>query len=144
MQFSKTRMSCLQYYVLLLLSLRLPMDQTCSMIVVPLVPSYGTCPGEVNILQQLKRSISDTLNEILSGCGDGLWHRVAYLNMSDPSQQCPPAWREYNTSGIRACGRPVSSSGISYPATLYPTNKQYSRVCGRVIGYQVGTPDGFY
>ena len=27
-------------------------------------------------------------------CGAGLWHRVAYLNMSDPSQQCPSAWRE--------------------------------------------------
>ena len=100
MQFSKTRMSCLQYYVLLLLSLRLPMNQTCGMIVVPLVTSYGTCPGEVDILQQLKRNI----NELLSGCGEGLWHRVAYLNMTDPSQQCPPAWREYNTGGIRACG----------------------------------------
>ena len=120
------------------------MDQTCGMIVVPLVPSYGTYPGEVDILQQLKRNISDTLNELLSGCGDGLWHWVVYLNMTDPSQQCPPAWREYNTSGIRACGRPVSSSGISYPATLYPTNKQYSWVCGRVTGCQVGTPDGFY
>ena len=70
------------------------MDQTCGMIVVPLVPSYGTCPGEVDILQQLKRNISDTLNELLSGCGDGLWHRVAYLNMTNPSQQCPPACRE--------------------------------------------------
>ena len=63
--------------------------------------------------------------------------------MSDPSQQCPPAWREYNTSGVRACGRPVSNSG-SRPATLYTINQRYSRVCGRVIGYQVGTPDGFY
>ena len=25
----------------------------------------------------------------------------------------------------------------------YPTNQQYSRVCGRVTGYQFGTPDGF-
>ena len=73
--------------MLILLSLRLPMDQTCGMIVVPLVPSYGTCSGEVDILQllQLKRNISDTLNELLSGCGDGLWYQVAYLNMTDPS-----------------------------------------------------------
>ena len=40
-------------------------------------------------------------------CGDGLWHRIAHLNMSNPSQKCPPAWREYNgTSNIRVCGRP--------------------------------------
>ena len=40
-------------------------------------------------------------------CGAGEWHHVAYLNMTDPSQQCPPAWREYNYPQFRACGRPV-------------------------------------
>ena len=33
-------------------------------------------------------------------CGDGLWYRVAYLNMSDPSQQCPSPWRMYGTDNI--------------------------------------------
>ena len=75
-------------------------------------------------------------------CGDGLWYRVAYLNMTNSSQQCPSAWREYNTSGVRACGRPVSLTG-SCPATVYTLNLQYKydQVCGRVIGYQVTTPD---
>ena len=62
--------------------------------------------------------------------------------MSDPSQQCPSAWREYNTSGVRACGRPESESG-SCPATIYSTGRQYNRVCGRIIGYQVGSTDAF-
>ena len=75
-------------------------------------------------------------------CGPGPWNSVAYLNMTDPSQQCPPAWREYNTSGVRACGRPVTSVG-SCSATSYFTGRQYSRVCGRVIGYQVASPDAF-
>ena len=77
-------------------------------------------------------------------CGSELWYRVAHLNMSDPSQQCPSSWREYNTSGIRACGcgRPASSSG-SCPATLYATSHQYSKVCGRATGYQIGSPDAF-
>ena len=80
----------------------------------------------------------------LPECGDGLWYRVAYLNMTDPSQQCPPAWREYNTSGVRACGRPVSNViNGTCPSMFYSTNRQYSRVCGRVIGFQVGSPDGF-
>ena len=112
------------------------------------VPSYRVCPATEDILHQIRRIITDTLSELFSGlssvseCGDGLWYRVAYLNMTDPSQQCPPAWREYSTSGVRACGRPASNGG-SRPATLYPTNRQYSRVCGRVIGFQVGSPDGF-
>ena len=75
-------------------------------------------------------------------CGPGEWHRVTYLNMGDPTQQCPSAWREYNTSGVRACGRP-STSGGSCAATIYSINFQYSRVCGRVVGYQYGNPDAF-
>ena len=29
-------------------------------------------------------------------CGPGLWHRLIHLNMSDPSQQCPLAWKKNN------------------------------------------------
>ena len=75
-------------------------------------------------------------------CGPGEWRRVAYLNMRDPTQQCPSAWREYDTGGVRACGRPNANGGSCEP-TIYPTTVQYTRVCGRVIGYQFGTPDGF-
>ena len=75
-------------------------------------------------------------------CGPGEWHQVAYLNMSDPTQQCPSAWREYNTGGVRACGRP-SASGGSSAAITYSIDFQYRRVCGRVVGYQFGSPDGF-
>ena len=75
-------------------------------------------------------------------CGPGEWHQVAYLNMSYPTQQCPSAWREYNTGGVRACGRP-RTNGASCPATTYSIDFQYRRVCGRVVGYQFGSPDGF-
>ena len=62
--------------------------------------------------------------------------------MTEPSQQCPSARREYNTSGVRACGRPESSTG-SCDAVFYYSNRQYSRVCGRIIGYQVASPGAF-
>ena len=41
--------------------------------------------------------------ESLCNSGGG-WMRVAYLNMSDPTEECPPGFRLYNESGIRACG----------------------------------------
>ena len=77
----------------------------------------------------------------LQNCGGGTWYRIAHLNMSDPSQQCPPTWRNYNTSGVRACGRQETQSCSS---TTYITGRLYSKVCGRVIGYQVVSPDAFH
>ena len=105
----------------------------------------NVCPNIQEGLQTIRervKGVVDALNSINQQCGDGLWVRVAHLNMSDPSQQCPSAWREYNTSGIRACGRPVTSNG-SCPSTTYSTNRQYNKVCGRAIGYQVASPDAF-
>ena len=80
--------------------------------------------------------------QIKPHCGAGLWYRVAFLNMSDPSQQCPSAWRLVTTNGVRACGRPASS-GTSCNGTFYSATSEYQRVCGRVIGYQDNTPDAF-
>ena len=105
---------------------------------------------ELNLTQliQIQDNISQTLAQLQlnpqsqSQCGAGLWWRVAYLNVTEPLQQCPSAWREYNTSRVRACGRPESSTG-SCAAVFYFPNRQYSRVCGRIIGYQVASPDAF-
>ena len=102
-------------------------------------------------LTQIQNNISqlnDRVNDFISTqfnpsqCGAGLWWRVAYLDMTEPSQLCPSAWREYNTNGGRACGRPINETG-SCAAVFYFTKQQYSRVCGRIIGYQVASPDAF-
>ena len=96
-------------------------------------------------LQKMKDNVYQYLSNgsILPQCGEGIWYRVAYLNMTDPSQQCPSAWREYNTSQFRACGRPLSR-GASRPSQIFPISHQYSKVCGRVIGIQVVSPDAFH
>ena len=74
---------------------------------------------------------------------DGKWMRIAYLNMSDPSAQCPDGWREVQ-SPIRTCRRQNSTditgiNSVNYTSYGIP----YSRVCGRIIAYQFGTPEGF-
>ena len=106
----------------------------------------SSVPSQLDNINNDTISVLDCFSaSVQSNCGPGLWWRVAYLNMTDPSQQCPPVWREYNTSGVRACGRPTSSSDIdgSCLAVYYFTGRQYSRVCGRVVGYQVASPDAF-
>jgi hypothetical protein len=63
---------------------------------------------------------------------------VAYLNMSDSTQSCPPVWRDRSTNGVRVCGRPAGSFSQCH-STFYSTSgHSYDRVCGQVIGYQFG------
>lgn len=77
-----------------------------------------------------------------SNCGDGLWNQIINLDMTDPAQECPRGWRGYEGS-VRCCGRPVLVRS-SCPAVYFPAyGYQYTKVCGRAIGYQQGSPDGF-
>ena len=73
-------------------------------------------------------------------CGSGGWMRVAYLNMSDSTEECPPGFRLYQSKGVRACERQSSSSG-SCQSVKFLSHCNYSQVCGRVVGYQYATPD---
>ena len=43
---------------------------------------------------------------------EGEWTRLAYLDMSDSMQNCPPGFKLYQSGSVRACGRPVTYCGI--------------------------------
>ena len=83
-------------------------------------------------------------------CGNatGGWARIGFLNMSDPTHHCPPAWREI-TSLVRTCGsrRLTGSIHTHRPgcnSVVFNTHgMKYTKVTGRVIGYQYASPDGF-
>ena len=79
--------------------------------------------------------------EQVCGSSSG-WTRVAYLNMTDPTEECPSGFRLYNQNGVRACGRPVTSGGSCLSVRFPSYSISYSQVCGRVYGYQKGTTDG--
>ena len=81
--------------------------------------------------------------EELCGSGGG-WTRIAYLNMSDSTQNCPSGLRLYHSGGVRACGRPVADNG-SCASVQFPSNGiRYSQICGRVVGYQYGKTNAFH
>ena len=76
----------------------------------------------------------------LCGSGGG-WTRLAYLDMSDATQNCPSEFILYQSGGVRACGKP-SSGCVS---VQFPSNGiSYSQICGRVKGYQYGHTDGLH
>ena len=78
--------------------------------------------------------------EELCSSGGG-WTRIAYLNMSDCSANCPPGFRLYQSGGVRACGRP-SFGNFSCQSVKFPSyGISYTQVCGKVVGYQYASPD---
>ena len=117
---------------------------TLSPQVIPDSNAYQSQPAAVDMAKQ---NIGQSVREILSTianppCGDSSWTRVAYLNMTDPSQQCPPSWRLYSANGVRACGRPVTTTGGCYSQN-YTIQQIYQKVCGRIIGYQIVSTNVF-
>ena len=73
----------------------------------------------------------------------GGWTRVANLDMTDPSQQCPTGFTLENrtTAPLRTCAGP----GAGCVSTIFSSHGiEYSNVCGRVLGYQEGATTAFY
>ena len=108
----------------------------------------GSCPPQ-SLRDAARQNLSQSVRNLLlrrqntsstHPCGSGQWTRVAYLNMSDPSQQCPSSWRLFSANGVRACGRFISSGCYSQ---FYTVQQSYRKVCGQIIGYQVGSTDVF-
>ena len=74
--------------------------------------------------------------------GEGGWMRVAHLNMTDPSSQCPADFRIETANSKRFCIRDISSAGCV--SMLFKSFElSYSQVCGYARGYSQVTPDGF-
>lgn len=111
----------------------------------------GVCPSPVQT--QIGEKVRETLR--MSGlpkvltkegdfpCAGADWTRVAYLNMTDPTHQCPGEWQEYGNPK-RTCGRSdLSQRGYCSSAFVETNGVRYSKVCGRLVGYPNGTPDAF-
>ena len=119
--------------------------------VIPTEDGRRSCPSQQQrdaSHQMIKNAVAAALRLDSSDptvrCGAGQWTRVAFLDMNDPFQFCPSAWRLNASSGIRRCGRPSSSNDMCHGTSYSSGGRTYTKVCGRVIGYQVGHPDAFH
>ena len=76
-------------------------------------------------------------------CGGvtGGWMRVAELDMTNSSLQCPSGFILRTDSNRRTCG--ISPRSGCSSVTFSGLGLQYSRVCGKIKAYQVGTTDSF-
>ena len=68
---------------------------------------------------------------------------MAYINMTQSGATCPQGLTKRIISGLTLCGR--TSGRIGCDGTVFSTlGLNYNRVCGRLRGYQYGTPDAFF
>ena len=72
-------------------------------------------------------------------CGSKGWTRVA--NVDVPNDKSCPGDLTFISSPIQTCGGPSTAGCAS--ANFSTHGISYSQVCGRLRGYQVGTPDAF-
>ena len=73
-----------------------------------------------------------------SGCGDGAWTRVAFFDRE--TSECPKGLPEFTFGGKKTC----SNTGGACNIVDIPVGQSYTRVCGRVQGYALNSPDGFH
>ena len=108
----------------------------------------GVCPAEADrqaALNQIRMDIQNLLNNRTLFCPGTGWNRIVFLDMSNPTTQCPRTWRETNvTSAVRACGG-VRLGDRVCDSNLFPNTDRitYTQVCGRMVGYQLSAPDAF-
>ena len=77
-------------------------------------------------------------------CGgvEGGWMKVTSLDMKEATDSCPSGLKTL-TSPRRLCGMNINGAGCS-SAYLNVHGVNYSRVCGKIIGYQQKTSDAFW
>ncbi|CAI8023300.1 hypothetical protein GBAR_LOCUS13614 [Geodia barretti] len=87
------------------------------------------------------RQMNCDMERSCKGVAEG-WMRVASIDMTDTSSTCPSGLRTL-TSPRRLCARNIEVRGCS-SVVLPVQGVEYSQVCGKIIGYQDKTPDGFH
>ena len=82
--------------------------------------------------------------DMTRSCGGvtGGWVRVAELDMTNSSHQCPRDLTERTIDDIRTCTINSTSSFVC-SAVIVPTISEYSEVCGKIIAYQLGATAAF-
>ena len=112
----------------------------------------GQCPSTASmeavraeISQNVISVIMDVFRPTVCDGTDG-WRQVAFYNMTDTSYDCPPGLTiatHRNLITKRTCGRPNLNTACT-STTFSVEDFSYSKVCGRIIGYQYGDTDAFY
>ena len=89
-------------------------------------------------------SVMHVYCDMTRSCGNitGRWMRVAELDMTDSSNQCPSGLRLGTDCPVRTCI--INFDNASCSSVFYASHDfNYTSVCGMIGAYQKGIPDSF-
>ena len=69
--------------------------------------------------------------------------RIVNINMTLPNATCPDGFGMIEVQGKKLCGRGTSERGCT-SAFFNTSGMSYTKVCGKVKGYQFSSPNAFY
>ena len=122
--------------------------------------SKGQCPSveeRVRVRSEIHQTITSVIATMVTQPTDSTttmtatytcngtpgWRRVAFINMTDTSYNCPTGLNLTSYSK-RTCGRSHTTRGGCSSTTFSVGDLPYSRVCGRMRAYQFGSTSAFY
>ena len=102
---------------------------------------YTTNPGYYWVRAYNGSAVRVYCDNAVVMCGSRGWVKVAELNMTNTSQECPGDLVQSNGSNPRTC---VSRLDYGCSSISFSTSAlHYSSVCGRITGYQIGATGTF-
>ena len=103
------------------------------------------CPS-MEERERARNEIHQIANSVIASTvcnGTPGWRCVAFIDMTDTSYNCPTGLTLTSYSK-RTCGRSHTIEGGCSSITFSVGGLPYSRVCGRIRGYQFGVTSAFY
>ena len=86
-------------------------------------------------------SVKKIFCELANGRLNGM-AKIVDLDMTERDTVCPDGLKFIEANGKRMCGRSENDGCSS--AFFTSSGMRYSRVCGKIRGYQFSSPNGFY
>ena len=109
---------------------------------------HGGGNGQCSSMEERERARSDIRQITIHSAthsftcnGTPGWRRIAFINMTDTSYNCPTGLN-LTPYSKRTCGRSHTTAGCS-STTFSVGIISYSHVCGRIRGYQFGATSAF-
>ena len=109
-------------------------------VILRLAPNSPSGLYWINGTNGIAKQVYCDMERSCKGVGGG-WMRVASINMSDSNSVCPSGLKTLETPQ-RLCA--IENDGPGCSSAIFPIHGiQYSKVCGKIIGYQKETPNAF-